>query len=221
MLIDIVDYFLNNINNENIFNKHDITKHNRAISAYDEDIFINNITNYINNEWFIYKPNNDRHWFDFALINKFDDNIFIPIDIKSTTLKTADNTSGAPSLIWSFSNYSMKYSNSYNTDILLKGITIEQPTDNRDYWFIVIHKTVNKILTKSDIIINSIRGLDTITANPSNLPYQIPWEKNITWNEKEFNESLNIILSTITKATSKMTKTDKYRIGFNIEYKYN
>lgn len=31
LLTDIVNYFLNNINNENIFNKDDITKHNRAI----------------------------------------------------------------------------------------------------------------------------------------------------------------------------------------------
>lgn len=136
-------------------------------------------------------------------------------------MKTADNTSGAPSLMWSFSNYSMKYSNSYNTDILLKGITIEQPTDNRDYWFIVIHKTVNKGITKNNIIINSVRGLDIVIANPSNLPYQIPWRKNTIWHETEFNESMNIILTTITKATSKMTKSDKYRIGFNIEYKQN
>ncbi len=42
----------------------------------------------------------------------------------------------------------------------------------KDYYFLVINKN-NK-----NIIINSVKGLNILTPNLNNIPYQVYWNKN-------------------------------------------
>lgn len=43
----------------------------------------------------------------------------------------------------------------------------------KDYYFIVINKE-----NTNDIIVNSCKGIATITPNINNLPFQVCWNKN-------------------------------------------
>lgn len=105
-----------------------------------------------------------RWWFDVCLFKTKTD--FIPINIKITTMKKADNSVGYSGLAFSLTTIEMNYDMNYSNTILSQMVFDDT---NRDYWFLVIDKNA----LNDRVIINSIKGLRKITPNPNNLPFQI------------------------------------------------
>ncbi len=158
----------------------------RTNSCVDEDTIINFIKTHYPNRIRIAKS---RMWYDILLL----DNTFgwIPINIKTTTTKTNDNVGNLALCVYAYTNeyldFDQSYNNGFMSDILFKKIRSNEVnwSYKKDYFFLVVNKQ-----NTSDVIINSIRGLTSITPNTNNLPFQVNWSKNRTYNYKSVKLSI-------------------------------
>jgi hypothetical protein len=64
----------------------------------------------------------------------------------------------------------------------------------RDYYFLVVNKK-----NTSDVIINSVKGLKTLTPNINNLPFQINWGRNRYFQYKSIIISIGQFVECIKK----------------------
>lgn len=149
----------------------------RQNSIYDENIILKLLLKKYNNKIIIPKC---RMWYDFLIL----DNIYgyIPVNIKSTTMKNADNIGNLTMCVYTYTNYPINlykiYKNGKLSKILLNELKNKNyNTNNNDYYFIVINKN-----NTNDIIINSLIGLSNLTSNSNNLPFQIRWKNNRNYN---------------------------------------
>lgn len=154
----------------------DKNRDGRVNSCLDEDKIINML---INNPSFankIVKPEL-RNWYDIKVLD--DEFGYIPVNIKTTTMKTADNVGNMSICLQSLTDHTLDIDGKYNngdttTKFLSKCKNKEYNKDFRkDYYFLVINKNNTK-----DIIVNSVLGVSNITPNVNNLPFQIKWNNN-------------------------------------------
>ena len=118
-------------------------------------------------------------WYDILIF----DYIYgwLPLNIKTTTTLTNDNTGNLSMCVYSYTNENLNiynnksYENSKMSDVLFNKIKNKEYNKNnkRDYYFIVINKN-----NYNDIIVNSVKGLTILSPNINNLPFQICWNKN-------------------------------------------
>jgi hypothetical protein len=196
-------YRINNLPNsisliKQILEKHKIiisttTDDGRTNSCLDEKTIIDLLQKEIpESRLFIPKP---RHWFDIAILDyKLG---WLPINIKSSTTLTSDNTGNLAMLAWALTNHEMDIKKSYRngqlSPIVLSKINERKATKMRDYYFVVISKN------SSEIIVNSLKGLSKICGNVNNLPFQVKWCDN-----KKFRfQSTKTITDKIIKAISR------------------
>jgi hypothetical protein len=119
----------------------------------------------------------ERHWFDMLI---FDYQYgWIPVNVKTTTTKDSDNIGNLALLLYSLTSYDMSFKKSYKNGNIAPILTrhFEKKEYNRnyrrDYFFFVLNK-----LNQEEIIVNSLRGLVSLTPNNNNLPFQVKWSKN-------------------------------------------
>ena len=192
---DLKIYIEENIKDINFIN---MVKDGRVNSSIQEDLITNILNNKCFDEYKIFIPNS-RWWFDFALVkDKYD---FIPFNIKITTMNANDNFAGYSSIAFALSNMKMKYNKNYANNIIDK-ITFEE--SKRDYWFLVINKDTK------EIIINSVKGINKITPNQLNLPFQIKWMDNKIYNPKSVNETVDLISSQTHNYINKIPLISKH-----------
>jgi hypothetical protein len=120
-----------------------------------------------------------RHWYDILAY----DYIYgwIPINIKTTTTLTSDNTGNLAMCVYAYTNevldiHSNKsYDNGKMSNILVNKLKNKEYNfvSKKDYYFIVLNKTDSSI-----IIVNSVKGLTLLTPNINNLPFQVCWNNN-------------------------------------------
>ncbi len=121
-----------------------------------------------------------RYWYDILVY----DNIYgwIPVNIKITTMKTADNTGNLTMCVYAYTDENInllktniKYDNGSMSKILIDKLKNGNynKCNKKDYYFLVINKNNSR-----DIIINSLKGLSNLTHNINNLPFQIKWKNN-------------------------------------------
>jgi hypothetical protein len=170
--IDLIKEFLLNIKIKTSLNNKD----GRYNSTIDEDIIIKMLRdNGFGRDIFLTTDDlglNNRHWFDIWLVN--DNN---PVNIKSSSFKSADNACNFLSLLYCFSDINidkLHLANSGKDSILFSKLLKNGFVDNnRDYIFLVVNKN------NGDVIVNSLKCLSTISINPNNLPFQINWRNNM------------------------------------------
>lgn len=139
-----------------------------------------------------------RMWYDVLLL----DNVFgwIPVNIKTSTMKNHDNTGNLVMCLYSYTNEPMnirkRYTNGSVHAILTKKIKQYELNRlyTRDYYFLVINK-----VDSSEILINSIRGLERLASNVNNLPFQIKWRANKEYQYKSVRESIDLFKVCIQK----------------------
>jgi hypothetical protein len=120
-----------------------------------------------------------RMWYDILAYDYLYG--WIPINIKTTTTLTSDNTGNLAMCVYAYTdeNLDMSTNKSYdngNMSIILfnKLKNKKYNTNNKkDYYFVILNKT-----NPNDIIINSVKGLTVLTPNLNNLPFQVCWDKN-------------------------------------------
>lgn len=168
------------------------TKDGRINSCLDENIIIK----FLDKKYKIFIPK-IRMWYDILICYK---NKWFPINIKTTTMKTNDNTGNLAMCVYSYTNYNIDlyslYKNGQMSKILLNCLKNQlfEKNLNKDYYFIVFDKNNNK-----NIIVNSLKGLTHLNANNNNLPFQIQWNKNKIYCYKPIKENINLFINTLQK----------------------
>lgn len=169
----------------------------RINSCKHEDIIINTLRNIKDFKKRLYVPK-DRHWFDL-IIKDFQYGP-LPINIKTTTMKTADNTGNFAMCVYSYTNHPIKLKDNNNNGIMSKIFlqSIKNKKYNtrfkKDYYFIVVNKN-----NTNDIIANSVLGLSSLTPNINNLPFQVKWNHNRKFIHKNIKNSIKQIKYAIQK----------------------
>ncbi len=142
-----------------------------------------------------------RHWYDILVF----DNTYgwLPVNIKTTTTKTNDNTGNLAMCVYTYTDENLDvldtercYNNGKMSEILSDKLKNRKynKINKKDYYFIVLNKEDN-----TDIIVNSVKGLTTLTANINNLPFQVRWENNRLFTYKNINENIKLFVECLQK----------------------
>ncbi|GAA8706346.1 hypothetical protein HpBT348_14790 [Helicobacter pylori] len=132
-----------------------------------------------------------REWWDFS----FEENdIFYPVNIKTTTTKTADNLNCKLGIYYALCGLLPTFNNEIAWEKYFQKLhkDLGKNTD-RDYYFLIINKNDPK-----DIFINSLKGIQTL--QPNNLPFQCKWDNNREIIQRNFDGSKNSILSALAES---------------------
>ena len=127
---------------------------------------------------------------------------WIPINIKTTTTMTSDNTGNLAMCVYVYTDEILdihrdkSYENGKMSDILFNKLQNKKYNTNnkKDYYFIVLNKT-----NASDIIVNSVKGLTILTPNINNLPFQICWDKNRSFKYENINKKVKQFVECLQK----------------------
>jgi len=104
-----------------------------------------------------------RHWYDLKICG-------MPVNIKITTGKGADNVSSKKGLYYALTGKDPSgVSDSWET--FLNELKNNIKTTEKDYYFLVINKT-----DPSKVTHTSIKKIKNLTANANNLPFQKKWK---------------------------------------------
>jgi hypothetical protein len=132
-----------------------------------------------------------RMWYDILAFDYMYG--WVPINIKTTTTITSDNTGNLAMCVYAYTNETLdihrdkSYENGKMSDILFNKLKNKKYNTNnkKDYYFIVLNKT-----DASDIIVNSVKGLTILTPNINNLPFQVCWDKNRAFKYENINKKI-------------------------------
>ncbi len=158
----------------------------RLNSSINEEEILNTIKDY-----FPIQLPKAREWWDFSFKKN---DIFYPVNIKTTTTKTADNLNGKLGIYYALCGLLPEFNNEIAWEKYFQKLhkDLGKNTD-RDYYFLIINKNDPK-----DIFINSLKGIQTL--QPNNLPFQCKWDNNREIIQRDFTESKNSILSALAKS---------------------
>jgi hypothetical protein len=141
-----------------------------------------------------------RMWYDILAL----DYIYgwIPINIKTTTTLTSDNTGNLAMCVYAYTDEILdihrdkSYENGIMSDILFNKLKNKKYNTNnkKDYYFVVLNKR-----DRSDIIVNSIKGLIILTPNINNLPFQVNWDKNRSFKYENISKKIKQFIECLQK----------------------
>jgi len=139
-----------------------------------------------------------RMWHDILVRN---DNVspWIPVNIKTTTMKTRDNIGNLATVVYAYTKHEMdlekRYNNGVMSSVLYECLKNKHYNDTaRDYYFIVVDKK-----KRNNVIVNSLRGLTKITGSVHNLPFQVKWDQNKEYKSQSVQDSVDTFLETFPK----------------------
>jgi hypothetical protein len=167
----------------------------RVNSCIDEDEIIRIILEELPNR--IYKPK-ARMWYDILVYDY--QYGWLPVNIKTTTTLTSDNTGNLAMCVYAYTDEQLDlyktYQNGRMSKILIEKLKKKEYNYNnkKDYYFVVVNKENSK-----DIIVNSVKGLNELTPNINNLPFQVCWNKNIIFKYKHITKSIETLLNALQK----------------------
>lgn len=188
-------YYIQHFLKNNKFNHYDKSDDGRINSCIDEDIIVGLLVKKYSKR--IYRPKK-RMWYDILIYDYIYE--WIPVNIKSTTTTTHDNTGNLAICVYAYTNKDLdlykSYKNGDMSKILVKKLKKRQYNykPKKDYYFIVLNKK-----NRNDVIINSIKGLTELTPNVNNLPFQICWSKNKKFIYKNINTNIELLLNSLQK----------------------
>ena len=169
----------------------------RINSCIDEDQIVKLLLERFDNKIRVPKI---RMWYDILAF----DNMYgwIPINIKTTTTTTCDNTGNLAMCVYAYTNEILDihtnktYENGKMSVVLFNKLKNKQYNRNhkKDYYFIVLNKT-----DPLDIIVNSVKGLTVLTANINNLPFQVNWSKNKLFKYENINKKIQLFMDCLQK----------------------
>ena len=172
-------------------------KDGRINSCIDEDLLIKLISEKFGER---IKIPRIRMWYDILAFDYMYG--WIPINIKTTTTTTSDNTGNLAMCVYSYTNEILdihrdkSYENGKMCDILFNKLKSKKYNTNnkKDYYFIVLNKT-----DANDIIVNSVKGLSILTPNINNLPFQVCWDKNRIFKYENINKKIKLFIDCLQK----------------------
>jgi hypothetical protein len=172
------------------------TDDGRNDSVNDEKIVIDKLIDEFGEERIRTPP--PRFWYDILIKDLHFG--WIPVNIKSSKCQSADNCGNLAICVYSYTNEQMDLGKQYNNGIMSTALLNKIKTNGynynikRDYYFLVINKQ-----DTSDIIINSCKGLSSLTSNNHNLPFQINWGNNREYIYKPIKKCIQQLVTCIKK----------------------
>lgn len=141
-----------------------------------------------------------RMWYDILAFDYMYG--WIPINIKTTTTQTSDNTGNLAMCVYAYTNEILDihtnktYENGKMSVVLFNKLKNKQYNHNpkKDYYFIVLNKT-----DSSEVIVNSVKGLAILTPNINNLPFQVNWSKNKLFKYENINKKIQQFIDCLQK----------------------
>ena len=168
----------------------------RINSSIDEDNVIRSLIEKFGSR---IKTPKIRMWYD---ILAFDYTYgWIPINIKTTTTLTKDNTGNLAMCVYAYTNEDLDlhrnktYCNGEMSAVLFNKLHTKNYNTNlkKDYYFVVLNKQDHQDVK------SSIKGLTVLTPNINNLPFQICWNKNRKFEYSHINATINKFINCIQK----------------------
>jgi len=187
-----------------IFKFSNDTNDGRINSCIDEDQIILLLLEKFNNR--IIKPK-IRMWYDILVYDNYYN--WIPVNIKTTTTTTSDNTGNLAMCVYSYTDEILDLNKCYENGKMSELLFVKlqekhyNKINKKDYYFIVLNK-----LNRSDIIINSVKGLTLLTANVNNLPFQVKWNKNKIFNYENISKKVKLFIKCLQN--SKQSWREKF-----------
>jgi hypothetical protein len=141
-----------------------------------------------------------RMWYDILAFDYMYG--WIPINIKTTTTITSDNTGNLAMCVYAYTNEMLDihnnatYENGKMSDVLFKNLKNKNYNTNnkKDYYFVVLNKA-----NASDIIVNSVKGLKILTPNINNLTFQVCWDKNRIFKYENIKKKIKLFINCLQK----------------------
>jgi hypothetical protein len=173
------------------------TEDGRINSCMDEVVVIQLLIEMFGNK---IKQPKCRMWYDLLAYDYMYG--WIPINIKTTTTTTSDNTGNLATCVYAYTDEILDihrektYENGKMSEILFNKLKNKKYNTNnkKDYYFIVLNKT-----DASDIIVNSVKGLTVLTPNINNLPFQVCWDKNRLFKYENINKKIKLFINCLHK----------------------
>jgi len=195
--LPIIMYYIQKYLKNQVFQFSNQNDDGRINSCIDEDEVIRILTYKFGDK--IVKPK-IRMWYDI-LVRDFTYG-WIPVNIKTTTTKTSDNTGNLAMCVHAYTNEYLdvqrdkSYENGPMSSILFDKLKKGEYNykAKKDYYFIVLNK-----LDSKDIIVNSVKGLSLLTPNINNLPFQVCWDKNRRFNYENINKKVAMFIESLQK----------------------
>lgn len=168
----------------------------RVNSLNDEDAAIDLLMNTYGKENVIKPP--PRWWYDILFFG-------IPLQFKSSSFSNnaSDNFSAKKGILYALTDMTIEeVDNAHLSWSKFDKILFENMKDleGRDYHILVFDKDTEQFHVRS------LRTLETLTPNGSNLPFQVNWAKNQKIINREFSEARKFILSAYKSSVIKSTK---------------
>lgn len=172
---------------------HSSTGDGRLDSAESEEGIIQFLINNFTSPDFRFEETPPRFWCDIKLYYKEQ---YFPINIKITTGKSADNISSKEGVFYALTGIEPTEIKGLNRwDGYIKSLQQHVNYENNvDYYFLVYFKNEGKFL------FTSLKRIETLTPNGSNLPFQCHWGKNKTPTERSLIEQQKYILEVFTQS---------------------
>jgi hypothetical protein len=147
-----------------------------------------------------------RWWWDIWLVETN-----TPVNIKSSTHKTADNACNWLSLLWILTDndidmYRASHGGNDSSEMMDYLESGRTPQMERDYAFFSVNKK-----NPNDTIITSLRYLNEATINANNMPFQIHWDKNRTLTQRTYTEMRDFYLNVINETKERDWKMKMFR----------
>jgi len=195
--LPLVMYKIQNYLKAQVFQFSKQNEDGRINSCSDEDEIIKLLVKQFGDK--IKKPK-IRMWYDILVL----DNMYgwLPVNIKTTTLQTSDNTGNLAMCVYAYTNEVLNihkdksYENGKMSNVLFDKLKKKEYNKNnkKDYYFIVLNKT-----DASDVIVNSVKGLSILTPNINNLPFQVNWSKNREFQYEKINRKIKLFIECLQK----------------------
>lgn len=126
-------------------------------------------------------------------------NIIHDVNIKTSSFNTSDNACSAQVLARCFlkpeflneltNNKKNKVSPCISAIVeVYNNLDKYELNEKDDYWFLVCHKETK------EIVINSIKNLNSVVPNGNNLPFQIKWKNNKTFCNRTIKEQFKYLV---------------------------
>lgn len=177
-----------------------LSTHNFKISAINQDGRYNStinedeILNYLEQTFdfseYKYTRPNAREWFDFAIEK---DQEFYPVNIKVTTTTRADNLNCKLGIYYALTGLKPSFDNEINWSSYFKKLNNGfGKHQDKDYYFLIVNKD-----DLSDVFCTTLKCIQNLKPNGSNLPFQSKWKDNHRLITRSFQEAADFIMNTL------------------------
>ena len=135
-------------------------------------------------------------WYDF-LVKSADETIWMPINLKVSSLKGNDNLSSKEGLFYALTGVRPVGGMIRNWDLFCQNMAahVKRQNCNADYYYLVVEKMKGAVAGR--VFWTSLLQLNSVKPNGSNPPFQCKWKENMDRQEWSREEAVDNLLDVV------------------------